>query len=432
MAEHRSLFRDGAAKNGLTQQKADEIFDLMERFAGYGFNKSHAAAYALLSYYTAWFKAHHPAEFMAANMSLAMDDTDKVKILYEDSLANQLIILPPDINHSDYRFVPVDTKTIRYGLGAIKGTGEAAVLEIIRARAQKPFSDLFDFCHRVDRRTVNKRAIEGLIRAGAFDAIEANRAQLLASIGNAVELAEQLDATAHQAGLFDHATNGDGQCHGILQNVAPWLGKRTLQEEKQALGFYLSGHLFDDYRDEVLSFTKLPLAKVSEGRDRLIAGIITAMRTQLTQRGKMLIVLLDDGSAQLEVSVYNELYESKRTLFKEDELLVVKGSIRQDNFSGGFRIIAENVMDLTLARMQFARHLRLSLQPNIPLDRLRSALNIDSHTTEVPESVPIHAHLTLPNAQCELTLNKKVRLALTDDNLQALREIGCTAEIIYQ
>ncbi|HEX7683317.1 MAG TPA: DNA polymerase III subunit alpha, partial [Trinickia sp.] len=334
MAKHREIFAEGAAKNGLTREKSDEIFDLMEKFAGYGFNKSHAAAYALLAYYTAWLKVHHPAEFMAANMSLAMDDTDKVKILYDDCLAkhNGIAVLPPDINRSAYRFEPVAeadgkrSRTIRYGLGAVKGSGQNAIEEILRAREDGPFTDLFDFCARIDRRVVNRRTVEALIRAGAFDSIHPNRAQLIASVPLAMEAADQASANAMQAGLFDM---GDAPSRGHeLVDEPAWNEKRKLQEEKTALGFYLSGHLFDAYKDEVRRFVRMKLADLKEGRDKLVAGIIASLRTQMTQRGKMLIALIDDGTGQCEVTVFNEQYEANKALFKEDELLVVQGQAR--------------------------------------------------------------------------------------------------------
>jgi DNA polymerase-3 subunit alpha len=270
--------REGAAKNGLTREKADEIFDLMEKFAGYGFNKSHAAAYALLAYHTAWLKAHHPAEFMAANMTLAMDDTDKVKILFDDCVTNNLVVLPPDINQSHYRFEPVAqadgtrSRTIRYGLGAVKGSGQNAIEEILRAREEKPFADLFDFCERVDRRIVNRRTVEALIRAGAFDSLNPNRAQMLASVPLAMEAAEQAAANAMQAGLFDMGAESP-HAHALVDEPA-WDDKRRLQEEKGALGFYLSGHLFDAYRDEVRRFVRQKVGDLKEGRDKLVAGII--------------------------------------------------------------------------------------------------------------------------------------------------------------
>ena len=383
MAEHREIFAQGAAKNGLSRAKSDEIFDLMEKFAGYGFNKSHAAAYALLAYYTAWLKAHHPAEFMAANLSLAMDDTDKVKILYEDCLANGLRVLPADVNQSAYRFEPVAagaageegarSRTIRYGLGAIKGSGQGAIEEILRAREDGgAFTDLFDFCARVDRRIVNRRVMEALIRAGAFDAIHANRAQLLASVPLAMDAAEQSAANALQAGLFD-TDETQLEAYALVDEPA-WPERRRLQEEKAALGFYLSGHLFDAYREEVRRFARQKIGELKEGRDRLVAGVITALRTQMTQRGRMLVAQLDDGTGQCEVTVFSEQYETHRALFREDELLIVQGQARNDMFTGGLRISAERVMDMEDARSRHAQALRVTVNGNADVQALRHVL----------------------------------------------------------
>lgn len=378
MAKHRELFREGAAKNGLTGAKADEIFDLMEKFAGYGFNKSHAAAYALLAYYTAWLKAHHPAEFMAANMSLAMDDTDKVKILYEDCKFNGIAVLPPDINHSAYRFEPVAeldgkrSRTIRYGLGAVKGSGQNAIEEILRAREAGPFVDLFDFCGRIDRRVVNRRTVEALIRAGAFDTLHANRAQLIASVPLAMEAADQASANEMQAGLFDMG-DAPSQGHELVDEPA-WHEKRKLQEEKTALGFYLSGHLFDAYKDELRRFVRQKLGELKEGRDKLVAGIIVSLRTQMTQRGKMLIALIDDGTGQCEVTVFNEQYEANRAVFKEDELLVVQGQARNDAFTGGIRFTVDAVMDLERARSRYAQAVKVCMNGNADATALRRVL----------------------------------------------------------
>jgi DNA polymerase-3 subunit alpha len=376
MAEHRQLFRDGSSKSGLKTDKADEIFDLMEKFAGYGFNKSHAAAYALLAYHTAWLKAHYPAEFMAANMSLAMDDTDKVKILYEDAIANKIKILPPDVNTSVYRFMPLRedpnnlgqvATMIRYGLGAIRGTGEGAIEQIIQARAEGPFKDLFDFCSRLDRRVVNRRTMEALIRAGAFDSIYGgydSRSTLLASLPRAMEAADQADASAQQVSLFDMAGSSDEHKPELIKEE-PWFEKRRLQEEKTALGLYLTGHLFDAYQDEVSHFVRTKLSQVTEGKDRLIAGIMTSTRSMMGPRGKLMIATIDDGSAQLEMTIYSELYEPNRHWLKEDELIIAKVSVTPDKFSGGMRVVAESIMDVTTARLKFARSLHVQLQQGI-------------------------------------------------------------------
>ncbi len=379
MAEHRELFRAGAAKNGLTQEKADEIFDLMEKFAGYGFNKSHAAAYALLSYHTAYLKAHHPAAFMAANMSLAMDDTDKVKILVEDAVdICGLTILPPDINLSDYRFMPVGAAgkkamQIRYGLGAVKGSGQGAIEAIVAARKDGPFTDLFDFTKRVDKQQINRRTIESLIRAGAFDCFQVDRGILLASVGLALEGAEQAAASANQVSLF--GDDSDMAAPPEYVKVPAWSEKQRLTEEKAALGFYLSGHLFNAWAPEVRKFARARLADLSPSRDpRIIAGVITGVRTQMTQRGKMVIVTLDDGSATVDVTVYNELYDPNRGLFKEDEFLAVQGKVSEDRFSGGLRITADKVMDIAAARAAFGKALRLSMNGQADAKKLREVL----------------------------------------------------------
>jgi DNA polymerase-3 subunit alpha len=216
MAEHRDIFVTGAERNGLSKAKATQLFDLMEKFAGYGFNKSHAAAYALVAYQTAYMKRHHASAFMAANLSAVMDDTDKVRGIYEDCRANGLRILPPDVNSAEYRFVPVDAQTIRYGLGAIRGTGESAIQAIVEAREAGPFLDLFDFCRRVDKRVVNRRAIEALVRAGGFDSVESNRASVLATVGRAMEAAEQAERQAAQVSLFGDAETAGGAALALV------------------------------------------------------------------------------------------------------------------------------------------------------------------------------------------------------------------------
>ncbi|MBU3637465.1 DNA polymerase III subunit alpha [Polynucleobacter sp. es-MAR-4] len=394
MAQHRKIFSDGAKAGGITEGKANEIYDLMERFAGYGFNKSHAAAYALLAYQTAWLKAYYPAEFMAANLSLAMDDTDKVKILYDDCLANNIRVFSPDINTGVYVFTPLRAPDaapdspishIRYGLGAVRGTGEAAIEVIVKAReAGGPFKDLFDFCARVDRRQVNRRAIEALMRAGAFDSLYKDsipaggnpydiRSTLLASLARAIEAAEQAEASINQVSLFEVAGEEDRHLPELVREPV-WSEKKRLQDEKSALGLCLTGHMFDAYRDEAAHFIRQPLAKVTEGKDQLIAGIITSARMLTGQRGRMMIATIDDGTAAIEVTLYSEVYEPNRSWLKEDELLVAKVNVTPDKFSGGMRIVSEAVMDITGARMRFARNVHLSIDSAIDLKSLRSQI----------------------------------------------------------
>jgi DNA polymerase-3 subunit alpha len=373
MAQQRDIFVEGAMKNGLAKGKATQLFDLMEKFAGYGFNKSHAAAYALLAYQTAYMKAHHASAFLAANLSAVMDDTDKVRQLHEDSLANGIAILPPDINASDYRFMPVDRKTIRYGLGAVRGTGESAIAAVLEARKQAKFTGLADFCARVDKRIVNRRVIEALVRAGAFDSIDAHRARLFASVGRALEAAEQAERQASQESLFGEAVAPRAE-HALV-DAPPWDLKQKLTEEKAALGFYLSAHLFAVYEKQLAGFPRTPLAKITGSEGRVwMAGVVASARTQMTRRGRMIVVMLDDGTAQLEITVFNELYERHRDKLKEDALVVVCGKAQNDQFSGGLRVSAEELLDLPALRARYASRLRIAMNGGADAKRLQQVL----------------------------------------------------------
>src|SRR5450830_102675 len=425
MAEHRNIFREGAAKDGLSQEKADEIFDLMEKFAGYGFNKSHAAAYALLSYHTAYLKAHHPAAFMAANLSLAMDDTEKIKILVEDALdVCGLGLLPPDSNLSDYRFTPVGepgkkAMQIRYGLGAVKGSGQSAIEAIIAARQEGgAFKDLFDFAKRVDKRQINRRTVDSLIRAGAFDCFGVDRAILQASVGLAWENAEQLEASANQVSLFG-GDDSDLETPLEYVEVRPWTDKQRLTEEKTALGFYLSGHLFDAYEKEVRQFVRTKISSLEPSRDpRSLAGIITGIRVQMTQRGKLLIVSLDDGSGTVDVTVYGELAEPNKAFFKEDELLIVQGKVSEDRFNGGLRISAEKVMDIGAARIQYGQRVVVSLNKSIDPAYLRDTLS----TYRQEQGLPFVMKYVQSGVGCEVMLGDAWRVVPSDGLQSSLRE----------
>ena len=434
MAQQRAIFVEGAANNGIGADKANEIFDTMEKFAGYGFNKSHAAAYSLVAYQTAYLKCHHPAAFMAATLSSEMADTDKVQFFVADAVSGGLTFLPPDVNRSRYRFTPVDAKTIRYGLGAIKGTGESAIGAIARAREEGgDFADLFDFCRRIDKRVANRRVIEALIRAGAFDSIDERRSSLMASVGIALEAAEQAERDALQVGLFD--TGGAGEQR--LQPVAapPWSERERLLNEKQALGFFLSGHPYNEIRAELSAFIRRPLASLEPQKEPLLlAGIVTATRTQMTRRGKMIVVTLDDGTAQVEMTVFNELYEAERAKIREDEPLIVEGKVSRDDFSGGLRINADRLLTLAEARGRFAKALRLALNGKVGLgdtatEKLRLLL---APYRNGP--CPVRVRYRNTQAECELPLGESWRVRLEDDLLSGLQQWleAENVEVVYQ
>jgi len=435
MAQHRNSFVAGAAKNEVSARRAHELFDLMEKFAGYGFNKSHAAAYALVAYQTAWFKAHHASAFLAANMSAVMNDTDKVKQFVDDAQAHEIVLRAPDINQPNYRFEPVDATTVRYGLGGIKGTGEAAINSIIEARKTGPFRDLFDFCHRVDKRLVNRRVVESLIRAGAFDAINDHRASLLASVGVALESAEQASRSAHQVSLFGDLTEAAQQ--PALADVPRWGTKERLQNEKLALGFYLSGHLFNIYRDEVRGFARTRVAELASqspgdyaGRTYWIAGVVMGVRIQNTSSGRMGVITVADDSDSNEVIFFGEAFDKFRQKIKEDELLVLEVQLRarggggrmvngeyESGGEGRASIRAVNALDLTEARNRFARGVRITCNGDSSGGRLRDLL-APYRSGRCPVSVVYSNRGTV----CEIDLGESWRVNLHDDLIHSLSE----------
>jgi DNA polymerase-3 subunit alpha len=417
MDRHRETIAAGAEKKGYDPKLAEHLFDLMTKFAEYGFNKSHTAAYAVVTYHTAWLKAHHASAFMAATLSSDMDNTDTVKIFHDDTLANGITILGPDVNASAYFFEPVDAKTVRYGLGAVKGVGEQAVRLILAAREKEgAFADLFDFCKRVDKRQVNRRAIEALIKAGAFDAIDPERGKLMASVGIAMEAAEQAERNALQASLFDAGEEGEIHAPQYLQ-VKPWDDKEKLMREKEALGFFFSGHPYDSVRAELARFVRRSLNQLEPAKEvTLIAGVVAGIRTQMTRRGKMLLVQLDDGSAMVEVTVFNELFDAERDKIVTDEVLLIEGKIRHDEYSDSIRVTAEKLMTLGEARARFARHLQLNMNGQSDVARLKDIL------APFPGVAAVRIHYKNAAAACELTLGASYRVNLEDALLRGLRE----------
>jgi DNA polymerase III subunit alpha len=372
MDAQREGFIAGSLKNGLNERQARELFDLLEKFAGYGFNKSHAAAYAMVAYQTAYLKTHYPAAFLAASMSADMNNTDNIQIFFEDCKPNSVELLPPDINQSGFEFIPTNTTQILYGLGAIKGTGLAAIELILESRESKgPFKNLFDFCARLDLRKVNRRVVESLIRGGAFDTLESNRASLLASVNLAITAAEQGKANIAQNSLF-----GEEQTQKVdMVHMDPWTPQQKLQEEKAALGFYFSGHPFTFFEKRVRPFIKTQIKELKpQEQPFLIAGVIVAIRIRMTARGKMAIVTLDDAISRVDVVVGNDLLTQSQRLVQEDQLLIVEGRVGHDDFTGGIRVTARKLFDLATARNQFAHHLKISCNGQSDAAKLRDIL----------------------------------------------------------
>jgi DNA polymerase-3 subunit alpha len=448
MAEHRGIFAAGAAKNDIKPELANEIFDVMEKFAGYGFNKSHAAAYALLAYHTAWLKAHYTAEFFSGNMSVSSDDTDKLKIFHDDATQNfGITFTPPDVNTGAWRFVPIDKKTICYALGAVKGTGQGAIEALVAERtANGPFKSFFDFCARVDRKQVNKRVVEALIKAGAFDALEPHRAGLLASVGLAFEYADNLAANADQSGLFDF-----GDSHAASTNepdlvpTEPWTLKERLSLEKTAIGFYLSGHLFDEAESEVRRFARQRISDLKDSRDpQVVTGIISELRIINGARGRVAIFKLDDKSDVIEAVANQSTLDANKDLLKDDELVIIQGKVQTDRFSGGLRLNVQEVMSVAAARCRYARFVRLQAKgQHLPVaDVLREfpARRVEAPQPDLPDTIQglslrVVVERRTPElaARGELDLGDAARVYPSDEALLRIKELmpDAQATVVY-
>jgi DNA polymerase-3 subunit alpha len=448
MAQQRAIFRAGAANKAITQPQADEVFDLMEKFAGYGFNKSHAAAYSLLAYHTAWLKVQHAAVFYAANMTVEQGNTDKLKSLIADAQLFGVAFEAPDVNRGVARFEPVGEKAVRYGLGAIKGTGAGAIEAIVAARdAGGPFRSLFDFCARIDRQRINKRVVEALVKAGAFDGLHAERApgagppqagntpsgggaegawgraSLLASVGLALEWAGTQAAHVDQGGLFDF---GDSHAASTqeppLVATAPWGVKERLSHEKAALGLCLSGHLFDESEAEVRQFASRRITDLVDSRDTvLVAGIVNDLRVVNGNRGRTAIFKLDDKSEAIETVVDEKLYDPMRERVRDDELVVIQGRVQPDRFNGGMRLAATAVWDLAGARARFGRYLRVAVRAGSPpvAELLRDfpprRAGADGNAASL--GLPVRLYLQRDAAEAELDLGDEGRFYPSDQAL---------------
>ncbi len=428
MAQQRSLFLAGAEKLGFDLTKAGALFDLMEKFAGYGFNKSHSAAYALVSYQTMWLKAHYPAEFMAAVLSADMDNTDKVVTLIDECHDMKLAVVPPSVNSSAYRFTVHSNGSIVYGLGAIKGVGEAAIEGIVTEREAKGlFKDLFDFCQRIDLKKANRRVLEALIRAGALDELGPNRATLMAALPQALAMAEQ-HLQNHQAGVEDLFGFDGGalvSSPARYEQMAEWPEDVRLGGEKETLGLYLTGHPIDQYLEELKRFISSRIVDLKPSRDQtvVVAGLIVAMRTMMTKRGdKMAFITLDDRSGRIELAVFSDVFPRYRDLIAKDRLIVVEGEVSLDDYSGAYKLRALHLYDIEQARERFAKRLVIGL------DRQQAtngyALHLDKVLAPFREGgCPIWLEYRNQQALAKVQLGESWRVRPSEELLHRLRQL---------
>lgn len=425
MAQQRDLFTVGAVNNGVEEKTATYIFDLMEKFAGYGFNKSHSAAYALISYQTAWLKTHYPAAFMAAVLSSDMDNTDKVVTFIDDCDHMGLEVEVPDVNRCGYRFTTPNDKSVLYGLGAIKGVGAAAIESIVAGREQGPYTDLFDFCQRVDMKKVNRRVLEALIRAGAMDKIGPNRATLTAAINAALKVADQ-HLKNDQAGVEDMFGFADTSDSSPVQydEVPEWNDAQRLLGERDTLGLYLTGHPIEQYQQELKQFVSTRLVDLNPERKKqvTVAGLVIALRTRSTQRGKMAFVTIDDRSARHELAMFSETFNRCEHLLAKDKVIIVQGEVVEDSFSGGTKINISEVYDVEKAREHFARGL------TIKLDQVRAANgfinSLESVLTPFCEGAcPIYLDYHNDQSVAKINLGEQWRVHPTDELLNRLSQL---------
>ncbi len=435
MAKQRALFLKGSVKNKIDETKANYIFDLMEKFAGYGFNKSHSAAYALVSFQTAWLKAHYPAAFMAAVLSSDMDKTDKVVTFIDDCRQSNLEVVPPNINHSEFYFTVDDENRIIYGLGAIKGAGESA-LEIIREerKANGHFTSLVDLCKRITSSSkVSRRVLETLIHAGSFDCFDKSRAAMIAFLPEAMKIATQhhRDQSTGQIDLFGGAMHADTQGNEpSVPDLMEYDERERLKLERAALGLYLTGHPINAYHDEITQLRTHTLSELSSDDSKehkktpiVIAAQIAAMRVQSTDRGKRAFLMLDDRTGYYELACFSDTYEKFSDHLVNDNIIIVDGALNTDSFSGRTRFRIENIQSIQQARNRFARRLLLTIDQSKANNGIVEALATHLIKDDPDASCPVFVEYHTEEATARLQLGQQFKAPCSDEGIQALKDL---------
>ncbi|TKI05891.1 DNA polymerase III subunit alpha [Martelella alba] len=430
MAKQRSVFKAGAENIGVNGELAMKIFDLVEKFAGYGFNKSHSAAYALVSYQTLWLKAHYPAEFMAAVMTADMDNTDKVVGLVDECWRMGLKVLPPDINSGQYHFHVNDAGEIVYGIGAIKGVGEGPIEAIIEARNQDGhFKELFDLCARTDIKKLNRRVLEKLIMSGAFDRLGPHRAALMNSLGDALKAAEQHSKAEAigQGDMFGVLAEAPEAVEASYNTVPPWPDHKVLEGERETLGLYLTGHPINRYLREIERYgggiRLKDMHPTERGKIITAVGLVLSARVMTTKRGNRIgVCTLDDRSGRLDVMLFTDALEKYQHLLEKDRILIAQGQVSFDDFNGGLKMTARELMDISEAREKFARGLAISLTDRQIDDQLLNRLrqSLEPHRSG---TIPVHLYYQREDARAKLRFGAAWRITPTDQLLNDLRTL---------
>ena len=436
MAKQRSVFEEGAKDKGVDPTLAMKIFDLVEKFAGYGFNKSHSAAYALVSYQTAWLKRHYPAEFMAAVMSSEIDNTDKLLSLRDECKRMGLMVKAPNILEGKHHFSVNSEGQIIYGLGGIKGLGEGPIGDLLEARGDSAFTDLFDMCSRTDPRKVNRRALEALIKSGALDELGAERSVLMSALDDALRAAEQSAANeaAGMGDLFGEVvpSAGTGDPYRDHRRARSWTLRDILAGEKESLGSFLSGHPMDEFQQEVRKFSPRSIRELTAGSKQWVAGLIVDVRLVKTQRGTMAVLQLDDGTGQIEATAYSEVYEQNRDLLVKDQIVLADGRLQMDDFRGQLSLRAKSFTTLEAARSSRVRELKLGLNSEA-IERGVSAELKRAFSAHIGDC-PIVVEYKQSAGSAMVRFGDRYRIKPTDTLLDQLKElVGHDAvELVYE
>jgi len=428
MEKQRKIFLKGTGERGIDAKLAGSIFDLMEKFAGYGFNKSHSAAYALVSFQTAFLKTYYPAEFMAAVLSSDMDNTDKVVPLIEECRRMGLVVRPPDVTAGSFKFSVKDGEVI-YGLGAIKGLGEGPIGQLVDARNEDgAFTDLFDFCRRVGTGKVNRRALEALIRAGAFDSLNEPRWVVMSSLEDAIGQADQ-EARNEAVGMDDmFGLGGDAESqlgsdpYQHHRSAVRWSERDVLRGEKETLGLYLTGHPIDWYADDLKGLGAKALENLERTKDTVrVAGLVVGLRVIRNKRGDSFgIVTLDDRTARMDVTVFADLFTDCREKLTDDSLVVIEGDVSFDEFTNGLKMRANTVDTLENARKQSASGLKIHLEMKPPEFTETLLSKIQPHLGgECPVVIAYNAN----DASGEVVLGEQYQVHPNDSLLLELQEL---------
>ena len=437
MQEQRQIFVDGCANNDISSEQANQIFDLMEKFAEYGFNKSHSAAYALIAYQTAWLKAHYPSAFMAAVMSADLDFTDKIVTFIDDCNQNGIEIIPPDVNRGEYRFVPDSKNCIIYGIGALKGVGEGAIESIVEGRADGMYENLYDFCARIDLRRVNRRVLEALIKGGAMDSFGKSRAVLFESLNDAIKCAEQKARDSAQ-GMQDMFGGPVGDTSGEdverYVDVREWSDEQRLRLEKETLGLYLTGHPINSYKKEIRQLGLKPLSTVQptgRGVSVRVAGLLYEQRLRRTKTGNTWAsITLDDGTGRLQANLYSEAYNDFGHLLSKDRVYVLEGEVNYDDYNDGLSMTVRNLMDFETAREKESNFIRLVCKDSLSDDfseRLGRVL-------EPYRDGGTRLKIVYENTQArgEMILPESWAITPSDECLDRLQDLVASIDVVYR